>query len=205
MSAGSEMYKRWRLPEIEALGPVTAAQLQALQKQAFDEAFSQGKQAGFEKGYRDGKAHAEAELKPLIEQCKALLAVLAKPLSILDDEMEHALVSLAMAVARQLVRRELKSEPGEVIAVVRQAMSSLPLVTRNVRLHLNPEDRKLVQDALALDLETGPWEIVEDPVLTRGGCRIETDVSRIDASVEARLSAVIAQTLGGDREDDDAS
>jgi flagellar assembly protein FliH len=46
------------------------------------------------------------------------------------------------------------------------------------------------------------WTINEDPLITRGGCKIDTDVSHIDATVENRLAAVIATVFGGERNRD---
>jgi flagellar assembly protein FliH len=46
------------------------------------------------------------------------------------------------------------------------------------------------------------WRIVEDPLITRGGCKVDTEVSHIDATVENRLAAVIATLFGGEREHD---
>ncbi|RMG30702.1 MAG: flagellar assembly protein FliH, partial [Gammaproteobacteria bacterium] len=46
------------------------------------------------------------------------------------------------------------------------------------------------------------WKLVEDPTLSRGGCRVETESSRIDATVEQRLHAVLARFLGGERQGD---
>ncbi len=45
-------------------------------------------------------------------------------------------------------------------------------------------------------------QIVEDPVQNRGGCRVFTDTSQIDSTVESRLNAVIAKVLGGQRSSD---
>ncbi|MGZ5576522.1 MAG: FliH/SctL family protein, partial [Methylobacter sp.] len=44
--------------------------------------------------------------------------------------------------------------------------------------------------------------IVEDPLITRGGCEVDTDISHVNATVEHRLAAVIATLLGGERESD---
>ncbi len=107
-----------------------------------------------------------------------------------------------MLVARQLVRRELKTEPEEVIGVVREALGALPVAARNVRLMLHPEDAALVREAMPTAQGEQQMQIVEDPVQTRGGCRVLTDSSQIDASVEARLNAVIAHVLGGERSSD---
>ncbi len=125
---------------------------------------------------------------------------LARPLEDLDERVEESLVSLAMSVARHLVRRELKTDPGQVIAVVREAVSALPLTTQMVHLHLHPEDAELVRETLAVHEGDTPWHVVEDPVLIRGGCRVVTEISQVDASVEHRVAAAIAKVLGEERE-----
>ncbi len=107
-----------------------------------------------------------------------------------------------MLVARQLVRRELHTDPAQVIGVVREALAALPVAARNVRLAVNPEDAAMIRDALSLHDDNQTVRIVEDPVQTRGGCRVLTDNSLIDATVESRLNAVITNVLGGQRDCD---
>jgi flagellar assembly protein FliH len=43
------------------------------------------------------------------------------------------------------------------------------------------------------------WVLVADPGLSRGDCRIITDTSLIDATLEKRLAAITSQLLGGER------
>ena len=106
-------------------------------------------------------------------------------------------------MAKQLVRREIKTDPGQIVAVVREALSVLPIASQNVRLHLHPEDAVLVRAALSLNEGEYAWRIVEDGLQNRGGCQLMTDSSRIDASVETRLAAIIAKVLGGERGSDE--
>ena len=127
---------------------------------------------------------------------------LARPLEDLDESVERELVALAVSVAKMLVRRELRTDPGEIVAVVRDALALLPVGVREVRVHLHPEDAALVR-SLASTAEAQPvWRIVEDPVLTRGGCRIESESSQIDARLETRIGAVVSRLLGGERSED---
>ncbi|MGZ5030386.1 MAG: FliH/SctL family protein, partial [Methylobacter sp.] len=86
--------------------------------------------------------------------------------------------------------------------VVREAIHVLPLASQKITLKLHPEDAELVRSALALDEMSPSWGIVEDPLITRGGCEVDTDISHVDATVEHRLAAVVATLLGGEREDD---
>lgn len=175
-------------------GLLTAKQLEAIQKQAYEEGFAQG--------HKDGIDAGQTQIQARVRRLDQLMTTLAMPFAELDQRVEQELVTLAMAVARQLVRRELKTDPGQIVAVVREALSALPIASQNVRLHMHPEDAALVRAALSLTDGEHAWRIIEDGLQNRGGCQLVTDTSRIDASVETRLAAIIAMVLGGERGDD---
>jgi flagellar assembly protein FliH len=118
---------------------------------------------------------------------------------VLDGAIVRQIATLAGAIARQIVRRELKTHPDEIVAVVRETVALLPIASRDVRVHLNPEDAALVRSRLAEATGDRAWSIVEDPVLSRGGCRVSSENSTIDAQLEARLGAAIAAVLGDNR------
>ena len=52
-----------------------------------------------------------------------------------------------MALARQIVRRELKTDPTQIIGIIREAIAALPVAARDVRVHLHPEDAAVVRAA----------------------------------------------------------
>ena len=178
--------------------PYTASQLESVQKEAYTEGFAQGRREGLATGTAEGVAKGGA----LVEE---LLTRLARPLEELDQRVEESLVNLAMSVARHLVRRELKTDPGQVIAVVREAVSALPVASQTVQLHLHPDDAALVRETLAVHEGETPWHVIEDPVLARGGCRVVTEISQVDATVENRVAAAIAKVLGEEREGEGTS
>lgn len=191
--------KAWQVPDMQsgrrtASQPLTASQLEEVQNLAHREGFEQGQQEGREAGLKEF-----AEKARHLEQ---IFHALEQPFEQLDDEIEKQLVELAMVVARQLIRRELQADPGQVVGVVREALSALPLAAREVRLVLDPEDATIVREALALKESSSQIQIVEDPVIGRGGCRVLSEASQIDATVESRLNAVIANVLGGQRSSD---
>ena len=43
------------------------------------------------------------------------------------------------------------------------------------------------------------WSLIEDPTLTRGGCIVQSEASRIDARLESRIAAIAASALGDER------
>ena len=97
------------------------------------------------------------------------------------------------------VRRELRTDPTQVVAIIRQTVALLPAAARDVRVHLHPEDAQLVRERLVEPQSARAWTIVEDPITSRGGCRVTTDTALIDARVESRIGAAIAAVLGNER------
>ncbi|NOT85320.1 MAG: flagellar assembly protein FliH [Methylococcaceae bacterium] len=199
---------------------LTVDEIERMQQQAYDEAFAQGLQEGVAKGLADGaiegiaegrvQGHAEGLQQGLVEaqaqqrlqaeEFINLMASLSEPFKQLDEAVEKQLVTLAIAIARQLVRREIKQNPGEIMAVVRAAVAVLPVAVQKLTLYLHPVDAELVKDSLALTETMTSWHIVEDPLLTQGGCKVTTDVSLVDATIEKRLASVIAMVLGDERD-----
>lgn len=186
---------RWNVPTIDGKPPggqFTAGALQDLQKQAYQEAFERGKQEGLAAGAQD--------LNERAERFDQLLNALSEPLGALDETVERQLVDLAMTVARQLIRRELNTEPDHVIGVVREAVGMLPIANRDVRVHLHPDDAALVRESLSAAEGERAWSIVEDPLIRRGGCSVAAENSRVDAQIESRLEQLIATITGDERQ-----
>lgn len=204
-------YQRWELPLVEDVsgavadakndkspGLMTAEQIERIQAQAHKEAYEEGYKEGREAGLKDGQAEVRRQTALLAK----LLGSLERPFRDLDSEVEEELLQLAIGIARQLVRRELKSDPGQVIAVVQEAIAALPVASRHVRVHLHPDDVRLVGEILQTSEGERHWALVEDPTLARGDCRVLTENSQVDATLERRIAALATQLMGGDREDD---
>ncbi len=152
---------------------------------------------GYQAGYREGQARAESDVVERVTSLSALISALSSPLEALDHEVENELVRLVTDIARQLIRRELAAQPDQIVAVLREALSLLPINQRQIRVFLHPDDAHLVEELL--HLEERPWSIEEDPLLSRGGCRVTSDTSQIDATVEHRVGEIIARVLGDRR------
>jgi flagellar assembly protein FliH len=138
------------------------------------------------------------------EQLKQLIDHFAHPLQSLNDEIEQQLKLLPVTLAQQLVRREIRQEPGEIIALIRESLPLLPAASRKIRIYLHPEDAELVRNALQLDdiEDQENWKLIEDPMISRGGCEIKSEKSVINATLENRLQSLAASVLGGERIND---
>lgn len=157
-----------------------------------------------EEGYQQGLVRAQQEARELQQQLLHLIDFFEHPLQALNEDIEHQLTQLAVTLAQQLVRRELKVEPGEIIGLIRDSVKLLPGMQRNISIVLHPQDAQLVRNALSIGTsdEEHNWKLVEDPMITRGGCEINAPPSAINATLENRLSELAASVLGGEREQD---
>ena len=193
--ASTEEIKRWEIPAIDGNadnGFLTAGRMQELQKQAWEEAYEAGREEGIKAGDEEARARAE--------RLDQLLVAIARPFDELDETVEKQLVELAMTVVKQLFRRELRIDPTHIIGVVRDAIKLLPAASRDVQVHLHPEDAALVHESLSPSEGERAWKIVEDPLISKGGCKVSTENSQIDAQAETRLQAIISAIAGDERQ-----
>jgi flagellar assembly protein FliH len=203
-AAAAATIERWRLPEVD--GPIIGHSREERRAAAAEESQRLAMKEAEGRGYEAGMARARAEtstrlaaLEERVKRLDAALQLLAQPLEQLDAEIESELAQLALAIGKQLARRELRIEPTQVIAILRESLALLPAAAREVRVQLHPEDAATIREHLTAPGSERAWTIIEDPTLSRGGCVIHSQSSRIDARLEARIAAVAASALGDER------
>jgi flagellar assembly protein FliH len=196
---------RWDLPSVEGAPlprpgqkGVNVMHLTIVEREAWEHGFKDGRVEGVRKGEAElAKRIAEVDVK--LAALDAIMGVLAKPLEDLDAQVEQELTRLTLTIAKHLVRRELKMDPAQVIGIIRHTVSLLPLSARKIKIHLHPDDAAIVREKLARASGEQEWQLAEDPLMARGGCRLTTENSSIDARFEASVAAALTGLLGDDR------
>jgi flagellar assembly protein FliH len=197
MTADSNKVIRYREVEPDSEpeqrpGIPTADEIEQWRKDAQDE------------GYQEGLKIAAEQAISTQQRLQQLINFFEHPLKSLNEEVEQQLSHVVVTLAQQLVRRELKIEPGEIIGLIRDSVELLPGNARGIRIYLHPEDASLVRNALSIeaDNEELSWKLIEDPMITQGGCKIKSESSSINVTLENRLATLAASVLGGKREED---
>lgn len=192
----------WQAPEVS--GPSLrgrasdADDIRGVRQRAYQEGFEQGRAAGLEAARREVTLHAQA--------LERTLDALAHPFERLDHRFHEEIIALIMAVARQLVRREMRLDPTHITGVVREGLNALPMAATEIVVRLHPDDAAIVRECLGADGENRRWRIEADPSLERGGCLINTAESQVDGRLDTRIGRVIASMFDDEREErDDAS
>jgi flagellar assembly protein FliH len=184
--------------ELESVKPLTLDELEAIRQDGYNEGFAVGEKDGFHAGQIKAKHESELILQAKLQRLEQLMGQLLTPIAEQDQQIEHALVQLVSHISRQVIRRELQCDSSQLKDVLSEALKLLPMGAGNVRIHINTQDFELVKALRERHEEN--WRILEDAQLQPGGCRIETEHSQIDASVETRLEQAIKQLFEQQRE-----
>ena len=176
---------------LDEVQPLTLEELEAIRQEAYNEGFAAGEKDGFRSTTLKVRQEAEEALSVKLASLERLMGTLFDPIAEQDSQIEKAMVDLVQHIARQVIQRELALDSSHIESVMREALKLLPLGVGNVRLYINPQDFEQVKALRERHEET--WRIVEDASLQPGGCRVETEHSRIDATVETRISQLMAK------------
>jgi len=182
--------KPWQAPSLSLPGAVAAG---------IDPRQLPGYEDGFDQGYQAGQDAARQQMQSSVDSLAMLLQTVQQPLADIDSQVEDELVQLAMAVAGQVIRRELRTDPDQVAAVVKEARRSLAEITGSLRIGLHPDDAPLVRSMFSKDKELDGIVIEEDISLSPGGCTLSTSTSFVDARLETRIAKIAVQLLGDHR------
>jgi flagellar assembly protein FliH len=172
----------------EAQGPAASQNtLAALERDAFAKGFAQGERAGLEAAGQRGEAML-ARLMASLEELATLRAQMI-------HQTERQMVQLALAIARRVIQREVSLDQDLLIAMARVALDRLGESAR-ITVRLNPEDFEVTGAARTAQLEGSHVAIVADARISRGGCRVESDLGVMDAGVDAQLHEIARALLG---------
>lgn len=196
--------RAWTAPVFDgmAMPSVRGRRLSEAQREEERRLYAEAMEAGRTAGLAAAKKELDARLAEINERARgvdAMLEALSRPLAQLDDDVHEQIVTLALRIARALLRRELRVDPAQVIGIVRETVALLPATTKGPRVALHPEDAALVRERLAPAGPEAAWSIIEDPMLGRGDCRVYTDYAQLDARLETRLNEAFAALVGEER------
>src|SRR6478735_8369166 len=178
----------------EAEAPVDPAEIHAQQLRA-------ARQSGYQDGYRDGLVALEGFKQSFAAQTTtqvgALVRSVGEQLDAMQQEMARAIAATAAALARQVLRAELEAHPDRVAIVAEQALDALLLSARHIVLRVHPDDHALIAGVSAEAIAARGARLVADAQVGRGGCRVESDIGLVDATIDERWRRAVAP-LGND-------
>ncbi len=206
---GREYVEDVEQTEDDQLAPLTAETLAEITKAAAQEGyqsgFTKGEKHGYEAGFNAGKQAAEQQIADEMARISQVSNTLAEPMQGQQDALEQLVLSMVTGLAETVIKRELITDSGHILALVKEAIAALPVGKDQLKLYANPDDLAVLETYA--EAEQKPWTFVPDVNILPGGCRIETKESLVDFSVEKRMHTVFEQFIQRQyaRSDDDDS
>lgn len=154
--------------------------------QGFQEGLQRGTSAGQQQGFDAGKQQALAHFLSAAEPVNALSQQLQQQLDDHEQRRKSELLALVEKVTRQVIRVELALQPSQLLALVDEALSSLPELPKQLRVLMNAEEFSRIKELEPEKVKS--WGLMADSDMEPGECRIVTEASEMDIGCNQRLS-----------------
>jgi flagellar assembly protein FliH len=150
-----------------------------------------------EEAYARGRREALDSAGKKLESAAQALVAAAENLSRLRESVaknnSQDMLRLVMTVAEQIIRREVAVDPQVVVNIIEAALQS-SVRSDQYRIRVNPVDLDHVieQKPLFLASISGlkSLSIEADPAISQGGCRVDSDLGEVDATLETQLESI---------------
>jgi flagellar assembly protein FliH len=191
-------FQRWELATFDEANatpePPTAPQVTVEQLEQIHET---ARSAGFAEGYAEGLAAGRDAMAADARALAALVGGLREELTGVSHALATEVLDVALALARAMLRQALAVDPERILPVIRETLACLPTVAQPAWLCLNPDDVALVERLMHDELAAMGWQLKADARIERGGCRVETATSEVDATNAQRWQKLV-RALGKD-------
>ncbi len=178
----SEQLYRTKLLELERRN-------QEIEKEAYGKGFSQGEKDGFEYGQKAVQV-IKSQLERIAENMEAL------PTKVFQDYRDW-LIQTSIRIARQIVKREVQVSP-EIVADTVKTLLEEAEEHSTLTVYLNPNDLELIEKRAetALLANRKRFALKVDRHLERGGCRVESSLQLLDATMATQFENLEKYLLG---------
>jgi hypothetical protein len=112
-------------------------------------------------------------------------------------ETEQQLVELAAAIARRVIGKELALDPEILLGLAAEGLDALAQGDKvKVRVGAVFDEASIAAFRNRVKARASHVEVDHDDRLGPGACVVETELGRVDESVELRLASVLAHLFG---------
>ena len=152
------------------------------------QAMEQGRQQGYETGYQEGLAAVEQIKQETLKKQEEL----DKEYQQIVDELEPEMVDVLTQIYEHVFGVDMREDKGIILHLLKNTLSRIE-PGNNLIVHVSPDDYDdVMEEKDSIDAcITSPsttMEIIEDPLLKKNECMIESDSGVFDCSLGVELS-----------------
>ncbi len=149
-------------------------------------------------GFACGEVEAGQAWEGKLTEALQLLADIEKDRIDRITGSEPELLKLAGAIAEKIIGAELTQEPGQQLALVKNALSRVANASM-ITLRIHPDDLRYLSEHLpevrAVFNGPTPLQLAADETIPSGGCFIETERGSVDARIKVQLEQIVKELV----------
>lgn len=153
-----------------------------------NQAMDQGRQEGYDAGYQEGIAAVEQIKQETLQKQEEL----DKEYQQIVDELEPEMVDVLTQIYEHVFGVDLREDKGIILHLLKNTLSRIE-PGNDLIVHISPDDYDDVMDEkdsidACISSPSTTMEIIEDPLLKKNECMIESDSGVFDCSLGVELS-----------------
>ena len=113
-------------------------------------------------------------------------------------DLQPYVVRISVEIARRILRRELRTDPGMITRIAESALEQVGAAA-NVRVRVHPLDAQVLEQSM-MEIVSAPdeaaaIEVVPDAAIEQGGCVVESDRGIVDARLRTQFEEMQTRLL----------
>ena len=153
-----------------------------------NQAMDQGRQEGYDAGYQEGLAAVEQIKQETLQKQEEL----DKEYQQIVDELEPDMVDVLTQIYEHVFGVDMREDKGIILHLLKNTLSRIE-PGNDLIVHISPDDYDDVMDEkdsidACISSPSTTMEIIEDPLLKKNECMIESDSGVFDCSLGVELS-----------------
>jgi len=185
---------------------IAQSESEAMKKAAYAQGLADGRRDGTAQGLAEGKKsgheQALAEHREKFTSATAAMTAAATQFNAQRGDLEanglRPVIELSAAIARRVTKRQAILDPAVLIENLKGAMA-LVSHAADVRIAVRPADLATLKAEFPNLKMAWPQfshvELIEDPALGPGGCRVLTANGAVEGDLDQQLDRIIEQLL----------
>ncbi len=198
-------------PEDNSDSHVTAQELEKITQDAQKDGYEKGHEEGYQEGYQKGENKGEEDafnknnelINNQVERLQMVIDTLLIPIAKEQKELESSLKAMISLLVQKITEQELKTDSSCIVQCVDKALDCIEKSRDKITLFINPQDDEVIKKHLSNSSWNVDYQI--DETLIPGGCRVETETSNVDFSIEEQLDQILSQITHDGESDNDAT
>ena len=162
---------------------------------------------GYEQGEKEGTEFGRKRMQKVQDHMEELLNGLETLPQRAFADYRNWMIDTVFAISKKIVRRELETNPAALVSLIESVLSEAE-ERQHLTLRLHPRDLEMVEkytDPQKWTKKTGrSFSLTPDESIDRGGCRIESEIQILDATLDTQF-ALLEKALRQDESEPDVT